>query len=322
MPPRSRAFTLIELLVVIAIIAILAALLLPALQRAREAAVGVSYMGNLRQQAVAYSSFAGEYDDGIPPNYFSNFITEAGEWQAKTYVFPPMDLVRSLGNPDEAPSLLRARAVSARYIQLLGPYFGRPDWLGIPGGSTDLALTGLDGSVAHCPAFAYNRPYFSNHSFHNLSYGQSLRIGYKHRNTNPVTYEKCATSNEAGIDWYTRVYPKYGHDKDHARAILVADSHYVSRLSMFPTSTVSAAMLSHMLNPRDQVAKTCHYNSSYYYGLQAFRHGAAGGANFLYMDGHVRGSSAQYIFDHLTGAAGKSNASNNIKVNAGGYRML
>src|SRR6266496_6688835 len=59
----KRAFTLIELLVVIAIIALLAAMLLPALARTKDKARAASCLNNLRQVALAYTMYRGEHND-------------------------------------------------------------------------------------------------------------------------------------------------------------------------------------------------------------------------------------------------------------------
>jgi len=77
---RRGGFTLIELLVVIAVIAILAALLLPALRKAKERAQAIGCMSNERQLTIAWIMYAGDNGDNMVPNKGKSPNTWVAGW--------------------------------------------------------------------------------------------------------------------------------------------------------------------------------------------------------------------------------------------------
>lgn len=80
---RKRKFTLIELLVVVAIIAILAALLIPALKNAKDMAKLASCMNDRKQMGLATAMYIGDYNDYFPIRYCYPVSTTWGDiaWQ-------------------------------------------------------------------------------------------------------------------------------------------------------------------------------------------------------------------------------------------------
>jgi prepilin-type N-terminal cleavage/methylation domain-containing protein/prepilin-type processing-associated H-X9-DG protein len=98
-------FTLIELLVVIAIIAILAAMLMPALETAREAAIGATCISKMKQAGTTLFFYANDYDGWLPSN--RNDWGIGGPWGQTLYRAGYISHPEELNCPTYLPGNLR-----------------------------------------------------------------------------------------------------------------------------------------------------------------------------------------------------------------------
>jgi len=197
--PLAKGFSLIELLVVISVIAILAALLLPALSRSKQKAQGIYCLNNGKQMMTAITMYTSENHDFFPPNPDDGNAPQGHNWCSGS---------AGVGQPEEFnPSLLSdpARSLVAPYLngnvavfhcpgdKRMGLYQGvDPTLMGhkIPAARTfsmsqavGTICAGFDAGHGHSgpPNLAVNGPWLNNQENHRrdspwITYGRMSDI--------------------------------------------------------------------------------------------------------------------------------------------------
>ncbi len=164
MKKSESAFTLVELMIVIGVIAILAALLLPVLARAKEKTCRTQCGNNLKQIAVAFQLYASEHDDRLPGPVWLGFYENYDNQDATRlpyYIATYMGLPAPRSTPQ---NMLLARCPSAAR-----------HWFSADPGTPLMALT-------------MPLSYMANPVVTNINSGVVTRpFGYPHSQTPPFT---------------------------------------------------------------------------------------------------------------------------------------
>ncbi|HWX21788.1 MAG TPA: prepilin-type N-terminal cleavage/methylation domain-containing protein [Candidatus Binatia bacterium] len=274
---RRLAFTLIELLVVIAIIAILAAMLLPALSRAKDRAKSINCLSNLRQWGIALQVTLADNGDVMP----RDGTDSGGQYGVDTgntgsAGSPPYP---AQGSPNDDYAWFNAMA-SVMADKPLSNYF---DATGGGFASNKLPFPGKLGKIWHCPAASTdpNEPFLQGGAFGFFSYGMNIDL----KATTPITsgYGKMPYPN----------MPKVTTVRNTSATVLLTE------MAFSPTKET------YVFDPSRNGIFPCERSSRF-----PMRHNGSGG-NLVFIDGHSQYFKRSYITNGAPDASGANRAEKN-----------
>jgi prepilin-type N-terminal cleavage/methylation domain-containing protein/prepilin-type processing-associated H-X9-DG protein len=243
--PRPSGFTLVELLVVIGIIAVLVAILLPALNKARESARTLQGLSNLKQLAIATRMYAGDSNDWLPagdnpthwgvpwPHALAHYLGMPNKTTAQINANPPKVLrCPDAAVPDRGVTHYSANPILIPDLNRGIPTPGaatclRPYKLSRARPPTELMLY-FDGQQIEAKTYT---PYYSAWQINNGLYNQTASLVYREnwftgtRTNTVLSYGSTMNKDHYGSTNFGTAEIRYRHLRDTAANVVFVDGH-------------------------------------------------------------------------------------------------